>query len=198
MPLTSRKKRPLNRNIPHLRDTKLIIVATEGQKTEKRYFDIFKTLKIQVRIIPAEDNLSAPEHVLKKLDKYKNDYQIGGNDELWLMTDIDRWGNKKLSEIARLCIQKGYQLAISNPCFEIWLFLHISEIDNQEITSCSSVKKLLKNLLGNYNSSNLDIEVFRPYVNNAIERARNLHTSQTERFPSSIGTHVYKIIEKIT
>ncbi len=53
MPLTSRKKRPLDRNVPHFKDTKLIVVATEGQKTEKRYFDIFKTLKIQVRVIPA-------------------------------------------------------------------------------------------------------------------------------------------------
>ena len=67
MPFTSRKKRPLDRNIPHLRDTKLIVIATEGQKTEKRYFDIFKTLKIQVRVIPAEDNLSAPEYVLEKM-----------------------------------------------------------------------------------------------------------------------------------
>lgn len=196
MSLTSRKKRPLDRNIPHLRDTKLIVIATEGQKTEKRYFDIFKTLKIQVRVIPADDNLSAPEYVLEKLNKYEDDYQIGEDDELWLMTDVDRWGDKKLAEIAQLCNQKGYLLAVSNPCFEIWLFLHFSEI-TEVIKNCASVKKLLKAHLGKYNSSNLDIEVFRPYVNNAIVRARKLHTNAGERFPSSLGSHVYKVIEKI-
>ena len=196
MSLTSRKKRPLDRNIPHLRDTKLIVIATEGQKTEKRYFDIFKTLKIQIRVIPADDNLSAPEYVLEKLNKYEDDYQISEDDELWLMTDVDRWGNKKLAKIAQLCNQKGYLLAVSNPCFEIWLFLHFLEIEG-EIKTCAAVKKLLKDHLGKYNSSNLDIEVFRPYVVNAIERARKLHTNAGERFPSSIGSHVYKVVEKI-
>jgi hypothetical protein len=196
MSLTSRKKRPLNRNIPHLRDTKLIVVATEGKKTEKQYFDIFRNLKVQVQIIPSDNNRSAPEYVLERLDKYKEDYQIADDDELWLMTDVDRWRDRKLAEITRLCNQKGYNLAISNPCFEIWLFLHFSDI-GEEIKNCSAVKILLRTHLGSYNSSNLDIEVFRPYVSKAVERAKHLHTNPNERFPSSIGSHVYKVIEKI-
>lgn len=196
MSLTSRKKHPLNRNIPHLRDTKLIIVATEGKKTEKQYFDIFRTLKVQVQIIPADNNRSAPEYVLERLDKYKEDFQIADDDELWLMTDVDRWGDKKLAEIARLCNQKGYNLAISNPCFEVWLYLHFSGIE-EEIKNCTTVKKLLRTHLVSYNSSKLDIEVFRHHVREAVERAKNLHTNSTERFLSSIGSHVYKVIEKI-
>ncbi len=39
MGFTSRRKRPLDRHIPHLRDTRLIIIVTEGQKTEKQYFE---------------------------------------------------------------------------------------------------------------------------------------------------------------
>lgn len=38
MGITSRKKRPLKREIPHLRDTRLIIIASEGAVTEKKYF----------------------------------------------------------------------------------------------------------------------------------------------------------------
>lgn len=197
MALTSRRKRPLNRTIPHLRDTKLIIIATEGKKTEKQYFDLFRNVKVQILVVTADDNLSAPEYVLEKLDKFRNDFQIDDNDELWLMTDVDRWGSKKLSEISKLCNQKDYQLAISNPCFEIWLYLHFSDIDKVKIKDCSSVKKLLKIHLGSYNSSNLNIEEFRPYVEIAIERAKNLHENNNERFPASIGSHVYKVIEKI-
>ena len=40
MALTSRKRRPLNRTITHLRDTKLFIIATEGEKTKKQYFEM--------------------------------------------------------------------------------------------------------------------------------------------------------------
>ncbi len=99
MGLTGRKPRPLNREIAHLRDTKLIIIAAEGRKTEKQYFGIFKNHRVQVVVIPSDDNRSAPEYILARLNGYTEEYQIGKNDELWLMVDTDRWGAKKLSEI---------------------------------------------------------------------------------------------------
>ncbi|QTA80839.1 RloB domain-containing protein [Desulfonema limicola] len=89
MGLTGRKKRPLNRKITHLRDTKLIIIATEGHKTEKQYFKIFKNHRVQVVIIPSKDNRSAPEYILERLNTYSEGYQIGDDDELWLMVDTD-------------------------------------------------------------------------------------------------------------
>ena len=94
MGLTGRKARPLNRKISHVKDTRLIIIATEGTETEKQYFEIFKKRRVQVVIIPTPDNRSAPDHVLSRLDRYAEDYDIGGEDELWLMVDTDRWGEK--------------------------------------------------------------------------------------------------------
>ena len=63
MSLTSRQKRPLNRNIPHLRDTKLIIIVAEGTNTEKLYFEseLFKCPRIQVKVFEIQDNKSAPK-----------------------------------------------------------------------------------------------------------------------------------------
>ena len=196
MALTSRKKRPLNRNLPHLRDTKLIIIATEGKETEKQYFLMFKNLKLQVKIIPATDNRSSPEYVLNRLDNFKKEFNIDGNDELWLVVDVDRWGDAKLSQIAKLCVQKNYHLAISNPCFEVWLYLHFENI-TPEINNCQEVKRLIKNRLGSYNSSNLNTDIFLPNVNVAVENAKVLDTNPQDRWTSSTGTHVYKIVEKL-
>lgn len=196
MPLTSRRKRPLDRSIPHLRDTKLCVIATEGEYTEKLYFSMFRNPRIQVRVLPTERGHSAPEYVLEQLEIFVDQYQIGDEDELWVMLDVDRWPDSKLSDISTRTFQKGYKLAVSNPCFEIWLYLHFLDIGSQRL-SCQKVIALLRKHLGSYKKTNIDVEAYRPLITDAIRRARALHSSPSERWPSSTGTHVYKIVENL-
>ena len=65
MGLTSRQKRPFDRKIPSLRDARLIIIAAEGQETEKQYFksELFQSSKVHVIVLPPKDGRSAPKHV---------------------------------------------------------------------------------------------------------------------------------------
>ena len=196
MGLTGRKPRPLNRTISHLRDTKLIIIATEGHKTEKQYFKIFGNHKVQVVVIPSHDNRSAPEYILARLNGYTEEYQIGKNDELWLMVDTDRWGDKKLSEICQEAVKKNYFLGISNPCFEVWLYLHLGEIDHA-ISTCKGFKQSLRKIIGSYNSSRLDLDKFKNNIALAIDRAKLISPDDGSRWPVSVGTHVYKVVENI-
>lgn len=196
MGLTGRKPRPLNRTISHVRDTKLIIIATEGHKTEKQYFKIFENHRIQIVVIPSKDNRSAPEYILERLNGYSEEYQIGEEDELWLMVDTDRWGDKKLSEICQKAVKKNYYLAISNPCFEVWLYLHLGEIDN-DLSTCREFKRLLRNTIGSYNSSRLNLEIFKNNITLAVDRAKRISPNDGSRWPVSVGTHVYKVAENI-
>lgn len=198
MTLTSRKKRPLNRRIPSLRDTRLIIIATEGEKTEKQYFDgMFHNTKVQVLILPTIDSKSAPQYVFKRLSDFKKEYELDKNDELWLMVDIDRWEMKEISIIADDSLKKGFSLAVSNPCFELWLYLHHAELDKLEKYECDYFASQLKTLLGSYNKSNLNIDKFKDKIEIAVDRAKKLHKNLAEKWPSSTGTHVYKVVEKI-
>lgn len=68
--ITSRKKRPLEREAKTLRDTKLIIIASEDEYAPKQYFEQFKSIRCQVKVIPPENGKSAPVHVLECLDTY--------------------------------------------------------------------------------------------------------------------------------
>lgn len=196
MALTSRRKRPLNRNIQHLRDTKLYIIATEGEKTEKLYFGMFRNIRVQVKVIPSEAGLSAPEYVLKRLRHFKEEYQLSVEDELWLMVDVDRWGDKKLNQICSAAVQQNFQLAVSNPCFEVWLYLHFADLPSDEIT-CKQVTELLRQHLGGYSKTNIEELTFKPHIQEAIQRASQLHSNLNERWPSMTGTHVYKVVEKL-
>ena len=177
------------------RDTKLFIVATEGKETEKQYFRMFNSTRIKVEILATTvDGKSSPEYVLERLDKCKKQYDLNEDDMLWLVSDVDRWGDKKLSAVCSQARQRGYNLAISNPCFEVWLTLHFEDINTEDRT-CDNFKARLRIILGSYNGSNLDISAYEPKTKDAVNRAKNLHPSSQHNWPPTLGTHVYRLVE---
>jgi hypothetical protein len=92
-------------------------------------------------------------------------------------------------------IKKGYRLAISNPCFELWLLFHFVETDKGYI-DCNGVKEDLNPLLDAAEGSNYE-ELFIDLAPNAVQRARENDTDGTQRWPHPQGTRVYKIIEQV-
>jgi hypothetical protein len=197
MSLTSRRKRPLDHTVAHLRDTRLIIIAAEGEKTETQYFSMFRNLRVQVKVLHTEGGHSSPKHVFERLAEYKKTYDVKGDDELWLVIDVDRWTQKMLSDIAAGCLQKGFGLAVSNPCFEIWLYLHCGDIATGSTLTTQQLEQMLKDTLGSFNKVNLDLDQYRDHVQEAVDRAVALDTTPDERWPSTAGTHVYKVTKAI-
>lgn len=178
------------------RDAQLFIIATEG-KTEKPYFDIFQDSRIKVEILPTgEDNKSAPEYVIERLNEFAQKYDLGEEDSLWLVVDVDRWGQTKLSSVCREAKQKNYGLAISNPCFEAWLCLHLQDLDPKDKT-CQDFDKRLRLILGSYNKSNLDTTPYIERIDDAIGRAKKLHPNPNHNWPSTPGSHMYRVVEMI-
>ena len=180
------------------RSAKLFVIATEGKDTEKQYFEMFGNRKVKVEILATgDDNKSAPEYVLERLDKFKDLYDFSEEDEFWLVLDVDRWIKKnQLIAVCPQARQKGYQLAVSNPCFEIWLWLHFGDLLPKDRT-CKDFEIRLRNILGSYNKSNLDVCVYKPNVKNAIERSRSLDLNLNGYWTSQLGTRVYKLVESI-
>lgn len=194
MALTSRRSRPLDRGVKHLRDTRLLIIAAEGHETERRYFAMFRSTRVQIKVLSADDDRSAPEYVLERLKQFRDEYQLGEGDSLWLMLDVDRWGERKLAAIAREATAGGFGLAVSHPCFEAWLLFHFAD-RIPETDKCAEVALALRELMGgSYSKTRLDETRFRPLVPVAAERARSADPSPQGRWPSSPGSHVYRII----
>ncbi|HSV75687.1 MAG TPA: RloB family protein [Bacteroidales bacterium] len=197
---------------------KIFILAYEGNKTETKYFEALKeTIRFnneQIHLVslkrPRRDTASAPIHVFNKLKREAKDvYNFEDTDEFWMIIDRDQWIN--LHEINTLCKNEGnFYLALSNPCFEFWLLLHIkdtSDFSEEELIKIFENKKVnttrtyLKKLLGilledGYNESNLKPKRFFPNIDIAIVRARFLD-NPAEDFPTQLGSHVYKLVEKI-
>jgi hypothetical protein len=195
--LTSRKARPLDRTIGLLRDARLIIIATEGEKTEEQYFSIFNDTRVQVRVLPSKNGKSSPKHVMENALEFKEDFDLDGDDELWIAIDVDNWPAKALSKIARLAITKKIGLAISNPCFETWLALHF-DVDLPDPCTPATLEAHLRQCLGSYNKSNLQLDHFRSRVKVALAKAKALDVRTNERWPKQPGSRIYRLVASIT
>ena len=202
MGITSRKKRPLDRRIEHERDTSLVIIATEGEKTEKQYFEsnLFRSTRVQVQVRETKDGKLAPKHVIDRLEEYASKYQLDEGDQLWLVFDCDQWPKKQLDEVYRQAQQKlsgkAIQLAVSNPSFELWLYLHHADWTGSSATP-KEIESALREILGGYNKTRLKPEDYEGHVDIAIERAEGLDTQRTGRWPKNPGTHVYRLVRAI-
>jgi hypothetical protein len=107
---------------------KVYVIATEGEKTEKIYFELFRApdhqKNITVTILPTHKGDSSPRSVFNRLCQYARKENLKKNDELWLVIDVPEWPTEHLQEIAQKCQNSGYYLAASYPSFELWLLLH--------------------------------------------------------------------------
>lgn len=197
-----RKSRPLNRKEQHVRDTNLIIIATEGKKRELQYFtmDLFTgNKKIQVQIIPAFDNKSSPKDVLSKLHEYALEYQFDEDDQFWLVIDKDRWDNAGLHKIINLCDDSNYRVALSNPCFELWLLLHFRKVNELNLTdnmSCTDIKNIFNPQLTERDEGSYEATYAR-WVTHALEEAPKLDKHPNAPFPDCPGTRVYQLVEQL-
>lgn len=195
---TSRKSRPLDRSLEYRRDTRLVIIAAEGRKTEQQYFALFRSTRVQIKVLATgEDNRSAPEQVLARLRQFRDEYSLDEDDSLWLMLDVDRWGSKKLSAMAREARTARFGLAVSNPCFEVWLLFHVSE-RIPDTDKCADIEMALRAQLGgSYNKTNLDAGRFLSLVPLATPRAQTADPAPRGRWPIRPGSHVYRIIRHL-
>lgn len=128
-----------------------------------------------------------------ELDRFKKSYNFVAGDELWMVVDRDRWTEQHLGLVAQKCNQKGYFLAVSVPCFETWLLLHVADFSSEDLSglNCDQVAAKIRQTLGAYNKTNPPLDRFIPNVERAIERARRLETSPTDRWSQTPGSRVY-------
>lgn len=188
-----RRKKTFVRKRTHWSTKPLYVIATEGQETEKLYFsNMFRRKNIRMPILSTKKGNSSPEKVIKRLNTYKSKYSASPN-ELWLVIDRDSWSEKLLTEIEKECVRKGFNLAISNPSFELWLLLH-QKNPKQPLTAKDCEKELKKLIIG-YKKSKFDIECIESDIRLAIQHAKNLDNDKNMQAPPS--TKVFKLVEML-
>lgn len=141
MSLTQRKPRPLIRDTDSLRDDRLFIVACDDTYAPKQYFDFFRMVRIKVHVVetPKEDTSSHATRVLERLQKFEHEE----DDELWMLLDTDHCTKnehiKSFKRALKDAREQGIKVALSRPCFELWLLLH--HVDYSVVTSLKNASE---------------------------------------------------------
>jgi hypothetical protein len=119
------------------------------------------------------------------------------NDQFWVLLDTDHWTDANhvaaFSRAVKESEDMGFRVAVSNPCFELWLLLHVADVGS--VSDCASVEQELRRVLGSYSKTNTPTARLMPGLDSAIERARVLDVSG--RWPQRTGTQVFRLIENL-
>lgn len=153
------------------RDAKLFIIVCEGERRETDYFNYFdgRSRRLKVVAVASEDGKSAPQHLLANAQKAAKQYDDGGDYELWIVMDVDRWQLEQLIEPKTFCKDKAnWSVALSNPYFEVWLYAHFMNDlpnDTPRLNQCKTWKGLVHEL-GPFDS-NHDPQLLPTAIENA-------------------------------
>lgn len=130
-------------------------------------------------------------------------------DKVFVVVDKDKWEDKGLSDALTLCKQKGFEMVISNPAFELWLLLHyvdVSELsaaekdkikDNKKESPKDSeayLKVFLKGYIEGFSYKNIDPNDFLPKTIIALDNAYKLTTPE-EGWEGGPFTQLPKVIQ---
>lgn len=105
-----RKPRPLERDSNVYRDARLVVIASEDKYAVRDYFERLKTRRVQYKVLPS-DCEGSPQHLLERLDAFKQEYSLDDDDQLWYCGDTDHWVQPghiaNLLEVLAHCRKRG-------------------------------------------------------------------------------------------
>ena len=111
------------------------------------------------------------------------------------------------------CQSANIHVAISCPCFDLWLLLHVTDVEELDTETREKIRENARisnshSFLSQYLSDAMtakfgqqfskkksNSQSLMPHVETAIQRAKALTEDLT--IPSCLGSNVYKLVEKI-
>ena len=116
-------------------------------------------------------------------------------DQVWCLHDIDDHPVEKIAGAKDMARDNGVELAVSNPCIELWLYLHFADTG---VIHRKKLASLLKKRVPQYDK-HVQFTDYEPGLTDAIKRAKVLDThAQNAGEPGrNPTTGVYRLIAEI-
>ncbi|MFD1536126.1 RloB family protein [Nonomuraea guangzhouensis] len=181
------KAKDLRRRTANRPERKTIVVFCEGEASEPDYINGLKRLpdvrantSINIEIHPEQ---GVPFILVQRAVERSRDDEV---DECWCVFDVE-WpkNHPNLKQAIRLADEHGIRLAISNPCFELWLILHFE--DQTAFMNTSEAERKSRKLDGR-SGKRIDPDQYVQHRHAASERASLLairHARNQSLFPNN-------------
>jgi len=180
------KAKDLRRKVAQRSERRTIVVFCEGKASEPDYINGMKRLpqvrrdtSIAIEIDPCQ---GVPLTLVKRAIERAADDEV---DECWCVFDVE-WpqNHPNLAHAVTLARDHDIHLAISNPCFELWLILH--HRDQTAFLNTHVAESKSRHLDGR-SGKGIDPDQYLPRREVAAERAvllRERHLRQGTEFPN--------------
>jgi hypothetical protein len=172
-----KKRAQLSRRGKFREPRKLVLIVCEGESTEPKYLDEFRKVKklsaTEIEIVKSRDCGTDPQGIVKyaKAKRKKKRDEGLEYDSVWCVFDRDSHDRYKNAIIEAR--DNRINLAISNPCFELWLLLHY-KLQTATIHR-KKAEKELKRYIPHYEKGIDGIyHIILAYQRIAIERSEQL------------------------
>ncbi len=152
----NRRRRP-GRKSAFRQPKPLILVVSEGEVTEPEYLLGLQRACRNPRVtIKVAEEHGVPMTVVKTAKQYKKDGERRAArerdenlayDSVWCVFDVDDHPN--LGQAKKMAQDNAIDLAISNPCIELWLLLHFR--DNPGMQHRSAIVQRLRQYVPEFN-----------------------------------------------
>lgn len=173
----------------------------EGSITETAYINGLKShpsvkSNAHLKIDIAGEN-GVPRVLIEKAIDHKTSEV--GVDHYWAVFDVEQPSNHPDLPLARrLAEQHGINCAISNPCFEVWLLLHVKDVTGP-MTSKSAAQAANGEQV--CKGKSIDMQRLLPNIENAAIRAAHLtekHEKDGTAFPNNNpSTNFNLLVERL-
>lgn len=150
-------------------------------QTEKQYLDGLRRLE-RVVTLKAVAKVGSPERLVDYAVRLR-DRNADSYDEVWCVVDVDEFDLAKAWTAAN---KSAVSLAVSDPCFEVWLLLHFTD-HTAHIPDYKAARAILAKHVPGYDKK-LDYAAFHPGLDDAIARAKALT-------PGNPSTDVWRLVE---
>lgn len=177
--------RGLARRAPTRSPLPLLLVVCEGEVTEPQYLSGFRraqganTVRLHVEAPGGDPRalvMRAAELRNEAADRARRERDDNlAYDEVWCVFDVD--DHARLPAARALAEETGIHLAVSNPCFELWLILHFRE-HGAHLTSKRAAQLLGKHVRDYH--KHVRYEDLAPGYADAVERAALLERRHSE------------------
>lgn len=185
-----RAERPLRRHRPQKPQLPRYVIFCEGEITEPQYLAAFARLPT-VRAIATLDVRGMgydPRRLVEECKEQKRQDRAKGPDptQYWCVFDVEApTQHARLLEATQMASANDIRVAVSNPCFELWLLLHHEDhrkwVDNDQCRA-----QLRKHDASR--GRGLDGNAYMQLLSEALKRAKQLeamHEHAGRELPSN-------------
>ena len=182
----------------------IIVIGCEGKnQTEQNYFKEFNQTQKNYTILPARGNSTDPkgsvEDTINSMQKSKMEPKEGDLAFCLFDSDTDAKKQEQIDQAVSRAKQKGIEVLLSVPCFEVWFLQHF-QYSTGQLTGNQAIRAL-KKFIPEYEKSKSVFFQLESSVDIAVDHAKRLEKHHDElgirskslkRNPS---TEAYKLVE---